>query len=237
MKKNYVSSEFTKFNIYCDESCHLENDHQKAMVLAAIWCQSDKVKEIVNEIRSIKVRFNLPKLFENKWTKVSPAKIDYYNEILNYFFECKDLHFRAVIIPDKSLLRHPEFNQTHDEWYYKMYFDLIKVIIKKKSSYRIFLDIKDTRGRLRIPILKDFLNKRAHFDAIEHIQLIHSHEVELVQLVDILMGTVSSVNRGGPKNVAKKSLIEIMQDRSGLTLTQTTSFQENKVNILRWDAE
>ncbi len=24
------------FNIYCDESCHLENDRQKAMVLGAI---------------------------------------------------------------------------------------------------------------------------------------------------------------------------------------------------------
>jgi len=26
------------FNVYCDESCHLENDHQTAMVLGAVWC-------------------------------------------------------------------------------------------------------------------------------------------------------------------------------------------------------
>ena len=25
------------YNIYCDESCHLENDCEKAMVLGAIW--------------------------------------------------------------------------------------------------------------------------------------------------------------------------------------------------------
>ena len=30
------------FNVYCDESCHLENDHQKAMVLGAVWCPLDK---------------------------------------------------------------------------------------------------------------------------------------------------------------------------------------------------
>lgn len=29
-------SEF--FNIYCDESCHLENDGQKSMVLGAVSC-------------------------------------------------------------------------------------------------------------------------------------------------------------------------------------------------------
>jgi hypothetical protein len=33
------------FNIYCDESCHLENDHQKVMVLGAVWCPFDKTRE------------------------------------------------------------------------------------------------------------------------------------------------------------------------------------------------
>ena len=34
------------FNVYCDESCHLENDHQKAMVMGAIWCPLEKTREI-----------------------------------------------------------------------------------------------------------------------------------------------------------------------------------------------
>jgi len=25
------------YNVYCDESCHLENDNQKIMVLGAVW--------------------------------------------------------------------------------------------------------------------------------------------------------------------------------------------------------
>ncbi len=29
-------------NIYCNESCHLENDHQQAMVLGAIWCPIER---------------------------------------------------------------------------------------------------------------------------------------------------------------------------------------------------
>lgn len=54
------------YNIYCDESCHLENDHQKVMVLGAIWCSLDKVKEISKRIREKKAaqcrrRFNKKK--------------------------------------------------------------------------------------------------------------------------------------------------------------------------------
>ncbi len=30
------------FNVYCDESCHLENDHQPTMILGAVWCPLEK---------------------------------------------------------------------------------------------------------------------------------------------------------------------------------------------------
>lgn len=39
------------FNVYCDESCHLENDRQKAMVLGAVWCPLEKTREIAVRIR------------------------------------------------------------------------------------------------------------------------------------------------------------------------------------------
>lgn len=38
---------------------------------------------------------------------------------LNYFFNCADLHFRCLIVPDKQQLDHVRFNQTHEDWYYK----------------------------------------------------------------------------------------------------------------------
>ena len=34
------------YNVYCDESCHLEHDHQNVMALGAVWCPLDKVREI-----------------------------------------------------------------------------------------------------------------------------------------------------------------------------------------------
>jgi len=96
------------FNIYCDESCHLEHDQQPAMVLGAVWCPLDKVHEIAVRLREIRKHHNLPPDFEIKWTKISPAKQQFYLALMDYFFDDDDLHFRALIVPDKSRLRHAE---------------------------------------------------------------------------------------------------------------------------------
>lgn len=107
------------YNIYCDESCHLQNDHQQVMVLGAIWCPLEKTREIIMRLREIKLRHGLSPNFEVKWSKVSPAKLIFYKDLVDYFFDDDDLHFRALIVPNKSKLRHPAFSQDHDTWYYK----------------------------------------------------------------------------------------------------------------------
>lgn len=43
-----------KYNVYCDESCHLEHDDSNAMTIGSIWCSKEKVPEInwrINEIK------------------------------------------------------------------------------------------------------------------------------------------------------------------------------------------
>ena len=90
------------YNVYCDESCHLENDRHKAMVIGAVSCPLEKTRKISDRIREIKTHHNLKKTFEVKWTKVSPAKVSFYKELIDYFFDNNDLQFRALIIPDKT---------------------------------------------------------------------------------------------------------------------------------------
>src|SRR6266540_2978343 len=116
-------------NIYCDESCHLENDHLNVMVLGAIWCPQGRTAVLAQEARDLKRKFGLASDCELKWVKVSSGRLDYYQAVLDWFWKTGDLHFRSLLVPDKSKLDHGRHNQTHDEWYYKMYFDLLKVII------------------------------------------------------------------------------------------------------------
>jgi len=230
----------TTYNIYCDESCHLENDHQKVMVLGAVWCPIEKVREISVRLREIKKKHGLSPTFETKWTKVSPAKRDFYLDLIDDFFNDENLHFRALVIPDKSKLRHDLFDgQDHDTWYYKMYFDMLKVIFEPHVCYRIYLDIKDTRSAIKIDKLHDVLcNIIYDFEKqiIERVQTVRSHEVELLQLADLMIGAVSYVNRGLSDNSAKVALVERIRERSGYTLTKTNLLRETKVNIFIWQA-
>ncbi len=227
------------FNIYCDESCHLEHDHQQAMVLGAVWCPLEKVGEINVHVRQIKARHGMKPGFEVKWTKVSPGKKLLYRDLIEYFFSNDDLHFRALIVPDKSQLQHDAFNQSHDEWYYKMYFDMLKVIFDPDACYRIYLDVKDTRSAIKIAKLHEVLcNSIYDFSLriIERVQPVRSHEVEILQMTDLLIGAISYVNRGLNTSRTKLDLINLIRERSHYCLTKTTLLREGKFNLFRWHA-
>ena len=227
------------FNIYCDESGHLERDQSNVMVLGAVWCPLEKTREIAVRLREIKQKHNLSDNFELKWVKVSPAKLRYYIDVVDYFFDDDDLHFRALIIPDKSLLDHEKYAQTHDDWYYKMYFDMLKVILNPASYYRIYLDIKDTRSAGKIRKLHEVLaNEMYDFkrSIIQQVQTVRSNEVEQLQLADLLIGALAYVYRGLVSSRAKLDLVERIKVRSNYKLTQTTLLQEEKVNLFRWRA-
>lgn len=117
---------------------------------------------------------------------------------------------------------------------------MLKVIFSPQAQYRIYLDIKDTRGGAKIKKLHEVLcNNLYDFsrDIIERLQLIHSREVEILQLADLLIGAVSYTNRGLHGNQGKLRLIERMKERSKYRLTQTTLYAEKKVNLLRWQAQ
>lgn len=227
-----------QYNIYCDESCHLENDGQRVMVLGAIWLPESKKKEIFTRLREIKVQYGLNPWVEVKWHKVAPSRYDFFLEMLNYFFDDDDLHFRVLVVPDKSGLDHAAFLQTHDDFYYKMYFDLLKIIISPLSAYNIYLDIKDTKSENKVQKLKQVL-QNSHYDfndnIIRRIQQVRSHEVEALQLTDLLLGAMSYLHRGLTTSETKLRLIDRIRKRSNYSLLQNTLPKEEKFNVFIWD--
>jgi hypothetical protein len=210
------------------------------MLLGAVWCPLEKTREIAEQMREIKKRHGIPPTFELKWNKVSPAGINFYMDVVNYFFDNEHLSFRAVIIPDKSKLQHERFAQQHDDWYYKMYFNLLKVILDPNSRYRIYLDFKDTKSIEKISKLRDVLcNSLYDFNRqiIERIQPVHSHQVEQVQLSDLLIGAVCYANRQLNSSPAKKELVDRIKKITGYSLTRSTLLREKKFNLLVWQAQ
>ena len=231
------------YNIYCDESCHLEHDGNNDMVLGAVWCPQDKVKEINRRIREIKAQHGVCSTLEVKWTKLSPSMEALYADLVNYFFDNQDLHFRCLVVPDKSLLDHGRFEQSHDDWYYKMYFDMLKIIFHPHEEYEVYIDVKDTHSHSRAQKLREVCSNTLYdfsMKVIRRIQPIRSHEVQIMQIVDILIGAVCYQNRvfpsDFPKSQAKVDIVNLIKERSQYLLTKSTLYREEKFNILVWEA-
>ena len=97
----------------------------------------------------------------------------------------------------KARLDHARFDQSHDDWYYKMYFTMLRPIFCAPHRYRIYLDVKDTRGGPKTRKLHEVLaNSLYDFDrqCIERVQLVRSHESELLQIADLLIGALTYAN-------------------------------------------
>ncbi|WP_028976433.1 DUF3800 domain-containing protein [Sporolactobacillus terrae] len=224
--------------IYCDESCHLPNDSSEVMVLGAISCPHDKKKEIFNKIRSIKSRHNVGKS-EIKWTKISAPKFDLYKELLDYFFEEKDLRFRAIVATNKSELDHDQFNDGDPNlWYYKMYYFLLSRFCLPNEEYRIFIDVKDTNGGPRVRKLREVLcNNKFDFkrETIKDISQVDSRSSDLLQITDLLIGALGYYHRGlyQKSKTTKTEFVNSLIDFIGGKINGTYP-DEYKFNVFIW---
>jgi CxxC motif-containing protein len=237
-------------NIYCDESCHLQNDQQSIMALGAVYCPAAKKHEIFYRISEIKKKHNLipkkihnPKdnraMYEIKWNKVSKSQIAFYKELIDFFFDDDDICFRVLVVPDKLELEYEKYGHTHDTFYYKMYFSMLKVILNPDYAHNIYIDIKDTKSTEKVHKLEEVLRNDKYDYAkeiIKKVQQVRSHEVELVQLADLLTGAVSYINRGLNSSEAKNELVEYIRHRSRYSLIKSTLIKERKFNIFIWES-
>ncbi len=204
------------FNIYCDESCHIENDHKQFMFLGSISAAFNQVKLHTENIKELKKKHNF--YAEIKWTSVSKSKVHFYTDLVDYFF-ATDLKFRAIGV-DKSKINYQAHNKTFDDFYYTMYYYLLNHNLNSLFTYNVFLDIKDTLSATKVNKLKDILNTK--FGVFRNVQNIRSHESLLMQLTDFMMGAVSYLHNDEVKgNVAKLQVIEKIKHHSNDKLEKT----------------
>lgn len=224
-----------EINIYCDESCHLENEKCTTMVVACLRCPKEKVKEISNDIIEIKKKYKIWKYAEIKWTKVSKSKKNFYVELLNYFFNNPYLKFRAIVI-DKSTLNHPARHQNHNTWYFKMIYYLVDKILQVNKSYNVFVDKKENsyQAKQELRLTEQFLQRDCEDLRLQNIT---SYKSELMQLNDFIQGIVCFYNRGlhliEKSCETKKELVKVVENQ-GINLGKTN--YDKKFNLLFWES-
>jgi hypothetical protein len=231
-------------NVYCDESCHLESSRivpaNRFMVIGGISCSDDYREQAFRRIREIIKDNGLHR--EIKWTKTHREA---YKDLIHFFFDCEQLAFRAVVV-DKEQLQHQRFGQSHDDFYYKIYWQMLEWFIEPSKQpehhYHIYLDIKDTKGSEKVKKLQNVLcNSQHDFEhkKIRRIQEIRSHEVALMQLTDLLIGSVSFANRyennDRERSPTKQELVNLIKECSGVSLRRSTSLGARKFNLFHWE--
>ncbi|MCM3620529.1 DUF3800 domain-containing protein [Sutcliffiella horikoshii] len=230
------------YNIYCDESCHLQSDKSDIMVLGSLVCPSNKKEKIYNDIREIKKLNGVNTRLEVKWTKVSAGNLNLYKDLINYFFQNDYLSFRAIVATGKSKLDHYKYNDgDYDTWYYKMYYQMLYPLLNPESSYRIFIDIKDTRGGARIKELHRILGNKKNDkqnEILKDVKQIQSNESEILQVCDLIIGALSYFHRGyyydESKSSSKRELLDEITKVYGIGMLNSTPFSESKFNIFIW---
>jgi hypothetical protein len=157
---------------------------------------------------------------------VSQSKFHFYSELIDYFF-ATDLKFRAIGI-EKTKINNDVFGQTYDDFYYKMYYQLLNHKIDIRYTYNVYLDIKDTLSACKVRRLREILN--IQYGVFRNVQNIHSRESILMQFADFLMGAISYYKNNAEKeNQAKVQLIERIIKQSGCDFDKTN--YSEKLNL------
>lgn len=116
------------------------------------------------------------------------------------FFSVSGLNFRAVVV-DKSHIDESRAEYTYNDFYFRMYFQLLHHKTDMAALHNIYFDIKDTCSQMKLHKLKDILKYNA---SIGNFQFIRSHESVFLQLADVLMGAINYKLRIKPETLKGK---------------------------------
>lgn len=222
-----------KYNLFVDESCHLEHDHIPVMCIGYIKVPNLAYRNLYQQIEHIKQKFRTPT--EIKWNKFSKSRLPLYKALVDLFFE-SPIEFRCVLVKYKNRLKNEDFNQgAHDNFYYKMAYYLLRPN-PVGSEYRIFIDIKDTKGKSKLKKINEvFDNYHKGESPFVHFQHLRSHENVFFQITDLFIGAITYktriYNEEFEPNAAKIEFINYLENRSGFSLHEGTEPWESKFNI------
>ncbi len=227
--------------VYCDESYPdlflSQVPSARFLVIGSLWLASENREPFKEEIRELRNKHKIGGEF--KWTKVSPSRIDFYRDILKWFYEKKDsLRFRCIAV-DRQKINLIKFHDNDQELgFYKFYYQLLHQWIYSFNNYVVFCDYKRDRLGNRLETLKKCLAYSNLSASVENIQFVRSRESVLLQLSDVLTGmaaarvnnrlAVSEDGSGSSKHEATLFLEKLLGRKIG-----PTSLHEKKFNVFR----
>lgn len=212
----------------------MQFDNSDVMCIGAIIIPDEHLYAYKNEIKRIKSKYGI--LHELKWNTVSRTHLIMYDELLRLFFDSQ-MVFRSILIKNKSNIQaHSLARDEYNKFYYSVIERLIRFSIRHNSnranSYRVFLDLKDNHGKIKLTsIHKELITMIGTDDKIQSMQNIRSHESQFIQLADIIIGAITYRARGLSSSEAKTHIVRLIEQLSGYQLNEGTEPGDSKFAI------
>ncbi|MBD1396754.1 DUF3800 domain-containing protein [Pontibacter sp. JH31] len=220
--------------VYCDESgleALANKTAHKYVGIGGIWIPADKRATFKEQLNRIKAAHNIHS--EIKWKKVSPKYIDFYINLIDYFFALDFLRFRVILI-EAQKVDNCSYNDSDNELsFYKFYYQLLHHWIFDYNQYDIFLDLKVNRNKGRLNELHRVLSNANLFSKIKQVQGLPSEQSAGIQLADFFTGLVTSKMNNEVSESAKFKLIKYVEKEYLRKEINHTSYTEEKFNIFK----
>lgn len=218
-----------EFEIYCDESLASQSANRHPfLMIGSLWLLKQLRPEIKTRIKALREKHRV--WGEIKWGKVSPAKQDFYFDLVDLFLSYGlELRFRCLAVGA---------DQVDMSWhdgdkglgFYKLYYQMLHHWILDFNEYAVFCDLKTHRKWKRLAVLHDCLAKANLTSKIKQIQALPSKELVLIQLTDFLLGMAGArVNDSIKKGCTKDKVAQRLESR--LDVKQLTLCRSKKFNI------
>mgnify|MGYP005847043873 CR=1 FL=1 len=225
-----------EFEVYCDESMPdlftTTKSAAQYLMIGSLWSPANLREEIKGKITELREKHGV--WGEIKWRKVSPSRLSFYLDLIDLFHGYgQELRFRCIAV-DRMQIDKNWFDHDNELGFYKFYYQVLHHWILDFNSYRIFCDTKSNRDPDRLMVLKQCLTKSNLSSQIESIQSLPSKQVVMMQLCDLLLGSINSrINRTLSPGSAKEELAKRLENHLGVDRLQPTVKGAEKFNIFK----
>lgn len=175
------------YDLYCDESGIDKNNFH----FGAIHCSRSRADILDKAIENLRVQTGLTG--ELKWNKVSEKYLDAYVEFADIFL--KDQYTTFVLSSISKGLHWRKLASNNNSRFLHAYFHFLERVMWVSARYAVFLDdtptkrykLKTFHYTLNLPDIIYGRQKKVHT-----FKVVKSHESNLIQLVDVVLGALIS---------------------------------------------
>lgn len=221
-----------RIEIYCDES---RPEYLRApppsgpayVLIGGLWLRGGDRAHIKELIRRARAKHNL--WAEFKWNRVTPSRLDFYRDVVDVFFDA-NIAFRCIALPARNLDAQRFHEGDRELMFYKFYYQLLVHWLAGNYEYRIFVDRRTNRLPNRLRVLEQVLRTARPECKNIAVQALPARQVELLQLVDVLLGATGFKLHGQTASEARLALVRSIEQRLGRSIGPTTK-SEAKFNV------